>query len=259
MVTSAPAHAPNHVALFFGASQGIGAATARAFALRGAQVCVVARDATRLATLKAAFSAQGVDLWVKAADIGVADEVAAVVSEVLARYGRLDTVIDFAAQTGPLDRPIWNLLQTEWRKVMATNLDGVFHILQAILPTMTRQGWGTVLLASSPFGEMTTPGMGAYATSRAASHALMLQTAAEVQGSNVAVAVVFPGITDTEGLSAFRRARGGAQMPGAPMPVDSMANLFVWAALQPAPTINGQLLAWSDTEVRAAVAELPAA
>lgn len=257
MVTTASR--PDHVALFFGASQGIGAATARAFALRGAQVCVVARDAARLQALRAAFSAQGVDLWVKEADVGQADQVSAVVAEVLARYGRLDTVIDFAAQTGPLDRPIWSLPPAEWRKVMATNLDGVFHILQAVLPTLTLQGWGTVLLASSPFGEMTTPGMGAYAASRAASHALMLQTAAEVQGSNVAAAVVFPGMTDTEGLAAFRRARGGAQMPSPPVSVDSMANLFVWAALQPAPTINGQLLAWSDTEVRAAVAELPAA
>lgn len=258
MVTPSPARAPDHVALFFGASQGIGAATARAFALRGAQVCVVARDGEKLEALRTAFAAQGLDLWVKAADVGVADQVAGAVTEALGRYGRIDTVIDFAAQTGPLDRPIWNIPKEDWRRVMSTNLDGVFHILQAVLPTLTRQGWGTLLLASSPFGEMTTPGMGAYATSRAASHALMLQTAAEVQGTRVAVAVVFPGMTDTEGLAAFRRARGGAQIASATVPVETMANLFVWTALQPPQTINGQLLAWSDTDVRASVAELPA-
>lgn len=258
MVTNAPGRAPDHVALFFGASQGIGAAAARAFGQRGAQVCVVARDGARLDGLRQKLAAQGQDLWVRAGDVGAADQVAAAVTEVLGRYGRIDTVIDFAAQTGPLDRPIWNLPAEDWRRVMSTNLDGVFHILQAVLPVMTRQGWGTILLASSPFGEMSTPGMGAYATSRAASHALMLQTAAEVQGTNVAAAVVFPGMTETEGLAAFRRARGGSTLPMPPVPVETMANLFVWAALQPPQVINGQLLAWSDTEVRAAVAELPA-
>lgn len=256
MVTG-PAAGPEHVALFFGASQGLGAAAARAFARRGAQLCIVARDEVRLRQLREAFRAEGLDLWTKSADVGSQSQVNEAVSDVLNQYGRIDTVIDFAALTGPLDKPIWNLKPEDWRRVMSTNLDGVFHILQAVLPIMNRQGWGKILLASSPFGEMTTPGMGAYATSRAASHALMMQTAAELQASQIGAAVIFPGMTDTEGLAAFRRARGGASLAAPAVSVDVMANLFVWAALQAAQVINGQLLAWSDADVRAAVAELP--
>lgn len=248
---------PDHVALLFGASRGIGAAAAEAFARRGAQVCLAARSEAKLSSVQSGLRIKGHEAWIKPCDITDAGQVTDCVTAVVQAFGRIDTVIDFAALTGPLDRATWELDTAEWSKVMATNLDGVFHILRASIPALERSGQGRVLLASSPFGDSVTPGLGAYAASRAASHALVRQAAAELQGTGVGAAIVHPGMTETEGLADFRAARGGATFAAQPQPVVLMANLFVWAALQAPQDINGALLSWSDPQVRNAVLALP--
>lgn len=254
MVNQTP---PAHVALFFGASRGIGAATAAAFARRGAQVCLVARSEAKLAGVRDNLKLRGQDAWVRACDVADAAQVADTVAAVTSEFGRVDTVIDFAALTGPLDHATWEVAPADWKSVMGTNLDGVYNIIRAAIPALQRSGQGQFLLASSPFGDTVTPGMGAYAASRAGSHALMRQLAAELQGTPVGAAIVHPGMTDTEGLADFRSARGGNTMNMRPVPAETMANLFVWAALQAPQDINGALLSWSDPQIRAEVSALP--
>jgi NAD(P)-dependent dehydrogenase (short-subunit alcohol dehydrogenase family) len=228
-----------------------------AFAERGAQVCLVARSAARLEAVRWELLARGLDAWVQVSDITDMNAVAATVDAVLAEFGRLDTVIDFAAHTGPLDCATWEVTPEDWRAVLSTNLDGVYHVLRACMPPLLQRGEGRLLLASSPFGDVVTPGMGAYPASRAGSNALFRQAAAELHGTGVAAAIVHPGITETEGLADFRRARAAGDVFANSMPSAVMANLFVWAALQPAPQINGEVLAWSDPAVRTAAMMLP--
>lgn len=241
---------------------GWGRRRALAFAQRGAQVCLVARSGARLAALRSQLAEQGYDVWVRECDITDLDSVRATVAAVLETYGRLDTVIDFAAQTGPLDCATWDVPPEDWGRVVGTNLHGAFHVLHSCLPPLLERGAGRLLMVSSPFGETVTPGMGAYPASRAGSDALIHQAAAELRGSGVAAAILHPGITETEGLADFRRARGGGAAPeagGAAIPAVVMANLFVWAALQPAEHINGEVLAWSDPVVRTGAMMLPPA
>lgn len=250
---------PEHVALFFGASRGLGAATALAFAQRGAQVCLVARSGARLETVRATLAGEGHTAWVRECDVADAASVAATVAAVLETYGRLDTVIDFAAQTGPLNCATWEVSPEDWGSVLATNMTGVYNAIHACLPPMLERGTGQFLLVSSPFGDRVTPGMGAYPASRAGSHALIHQAAAELHGTGVAAAILHPGITETEGLADFRRALDAGDGFGTPLPAIVMANLFVWAAFLPAAQINGQVLEWSDPEVRTGAMMLPPA
>jgi len=244
------------VAILFGASGGIGAACAHTFAAHGAIVCLSARRAEQLAAVGNSVRSAGGTVWTGAADVSQADQVQSVVNDVMAEYGRIDVVDHFAAVIGVLYRATWQLDHADWTAALATNMTGPFNILRATLPVMVAQGRGTILMASSPFGENVTPGMGAYAASRAGSHALVRQVAAELKNTGVGVCLVFPGMTDTAGLAAFRLARGGAGFAAPVVSAEVMAKLFVWAAMQEAWRINGAVLSWADPQVRNAALAL---
>lgn len=244
------AEADRHVVLLVGASRGIGAACAHAFAGRGAQVCLVARNAEKLEAVRA--SLPGAPALIQAANIVRRGDVDRAVRAVLDRFGRIDTMINLAAGTGPLQRPLWSLPPDSFAETMAVNATGPFHLTQAVVPGMLKQGRGLMLFASSPFGDFGQGGLGAYGASRAACNHLVRQLAAELQGSGVAAALVLPGVTQTEGLAAFRAQFGGqANMP--PVPAATMANLFLWCAMQAPADLNGATIAWSDPAIRNAV------
>lgn len=237
----------SHIFLLFGASRGIGAATAQSLARRGAQVCVTARDEARV---KDVCARAGGNVWGTGCDISDDASVAAAVQTTLDKFGRIDTVINFAAFTGPLDGASWQLKQQDWDRAVAINMTGPANIIRHCTPVMQKQGNGALLFASSPFGDATTPGMGAYGASRAGSHALVRQLAAELQGTALGAALIYPGMTETDGLSDFRKSRGGAMQNAQVASAETMANLFVWAAMQSPWDINGATLAWSDQTIR---------
>ncbi|SMX34744.1 SDR family NAD(P)-dependent oxidoreductase [Actibacterium lipolyticum] len=252
-------NAAPYVALLIGASRGIGAACAYAFAARGAQVCLTARNAARLNAVKGSVQARGHSVWAQPSDITDADQMQTVVNAAVAEFGRVDTVINFAAATGPLDRPSWEVAQKDWEAAVSTNMTGTYNVIRATLPTLQKQGRGALLFASSPFGDSVQTGMGAYAASRAGAHALVRQTAAELSGTEIGACLVFPGKTETDGLADFRRARGGAGSAAPVASAEVMANLFVWAAMQSPWDINGADLSWSDPQVRNSAMSLGAA
>ncbi len=250
------------VALLVGAGRGIGAASARALAGLGARVHLVARSEKDIAALCEAITTAGGEAHFSAADI--ADETApeACVRACVEGFGRLDVVLNFAAASGPLGRPLWQLSAEDWARTQAVNLAGPFHLARAALPVMIDQGDGRLIFASSPFGDNVTRGIGAYGASRAGLNYLCMQLANELHNSGVASCLVYPGITDTPGLKDFRAAFGQSRQAGAlglgrrpAESADTMASLFAWLCLQPAESINGYVFAWNDSNVRRAVAE----
>lgn len=240
----------SHVFLLFGASRGIGAACARSLFALGGQVCLAARDADQL---EIARSETGPSAFARVTDITEADSVQTTVDAVLETYGKIDTVINFAAWAGPLNRPTWGVAPNDWNRLIQTNATGPYNIIRSCLPPMQDAEHGTLLFASSPFGDTPVAGMGGYSPSRAAAHALVHQLAAELQGSQIGAALVYPGLTDTDGLAAFRRAREGNTMGGQVATAAEMAGLFVWAAMQTPWDINGAVLSWSDPAIHNAV------
>ena len=239
----------SHVFLLFGASRGIGAACAQALTRRGAQVCIAARDGAQLATTK---DEVGPNCWTQVTDIADAAGVEATVDAVVQKFGRVDTVINFAALTGPMDRPLWEVQPDETAAVLAANLAGPAHIARACVPRMLDQGQGALLFATSYFGDNMQAGMGAYGASRAGAHMLVHQLAAELAGSHVGAALIYPGVTATDGLKAFRQARNDALNNVQTETPDRMAALFVWAAMQAPWEINGAALSWTNPDHRAA-------
>ena len=239
-----------HVTLLFGASRGIGAACSRLLFGYGATVCLAARDPERL---EAARRNTGPSATAHVTDITKPDSVQATVDAVLQRHGRIDTVMNFAAETGPLDRASWEVAPQDLADVLRTNVTGTHNIIRSCLPPIQAAGRGALLFASSPYGDAPQPGFGVYGASRAAGNALVRQLAAELQGSWIGAALVYPGPAETEGLARFRSARGGAARAGRVTSAQEMAKLFVWAAMQRPWDINGAVLAWSNPMIRSQV------
>ncbi|MGV6849692.1 MAG: SDR family oxidoreductase [Marinibacterium sp.] len=240
----------NDVVLLLGASRGIGAACARAFFATGNRVCLAARSEE---PLEAARRHAGPSALARVTDIADAGAVQETVDAILDTHGRIDTVINFAGQTGPLNRPVWGVKPEDWHALMQVNLEGTYNIVRSIIPVFQKAGHGRLIVASSPFGDRPRPGMGGYCASRAAGNMLIRQLAGELHGSRIGTSLVYPGLTDTDGLTDFREAQGSSRLGGQVASAEEMARLFLWVAGKAPWELNGQVYAWSDQNIRSQV------
>ena len=204
-------------AVVTGGSRGIGRAVATGLARAGATVVLLARDATRLEQVVAELVSQ--DLDVTGAAVDVADTAA--VRALPDRLGVLAVVDVLVNAAGVMSERMAKTLRTtdeEWRRVMATNLDGTFATTAAFVPGMVERRWGRVVNLSACLGRMSGPGtaggLAPYRVSKAAVNALTKNLAAELGDGRrgVLVDAVCPGHcrTDMGGEAGPRRAEQGA-------------------------------------------------
>lgn len=178
-------------ALVTGAARGIGLATAHLFLEQGWHVAMIDRDAPEL-TL-AAQGLAGARPFV--CDVSDPDQVAAMVQATLAAFGRLDAVVNNA---GVADfGPIGDTTFARWRRVMETNLDGVFLVSQACIPALKATKGALVNIASISGLRASTLRV-AYGTSKAAVIHLTKQQAAELGEFGVRANCVCPGPVRTK-------------------------------------------------------------
>ncbi|MCX5251057.1 SDR family oxidoreductase [Streptomyces sp. NBC_00201] len=200
------------VAMVTGAGSGMGAAVARQLAAEGAGVVVLADvNGESVAALAEELPAG------RAMPLDVADAVAVdrAVEDVLRAYGRLDVVVHAAGVDDP-EAKRWiadaldegrppevtdRLADAAWRRVMAVNLDGTFHVLRAAVRAMRPAGAGAIVVIGSSSAFDTPVGYPHYAASKAGVHALSQAVAKEVVASGIRVNVVAPGPTET-GMAA---------------------------------------------------------
>ncbi len=190
------------VALVTGGASGIGRASALAFADEGATVVVA--DVDQLAgaeTVRAVNEAGGTARFVSY-DVTKSDEVAAMVADVVAAYGRLDCAHNNAGTSGStaftVDYP-----EAEWDRVMALNLRSVFLCMKHEIPPMVEQGAGAIVNTSSGAGLMGFAGLPAYVASKHGVVGLTRATALEYVKSGIRINAVCPGSTRTPMLEAF--------------------------------------------------------
>jgi meso-butanediol dehydrogenase/(S,S)-butanediol dehydrogenase/diacetyl reductase len=179
------------VALITGAARGIGLATATLFHAEGRRVVLLDRDTEELATAAATLpSALSVTC-----DVSIPKQVAQAVAEVEQSCGRLDILVNNAgvADFGPLAETDF----ARWRRVMDTNLDGVFLMSQACLPLLSARGGAIVNIASISGLRASTLRV-AYGTSKAAVIHLTKQQAAELGEVGIRANCVCPGPVNTK-------------------------------------------------------------
>ena len=192
------------VALVAGASSGIGWATGKAFAARGAKVVLAARRENELAALASEIAASGGDSSTVVADVSVARDVERLVAHAVETFGRLDYAVNNAAIEGPL-ASILDVTEEDWDRVHDVNLKGAFLCLRAEARAMLAGGRrGAIVNVGSVNSFLGTSRRAPYVSSKHALIGLTTSASAELAPRGIRVNIVCPGFIDTP---MHRRAR----------------------------------------------------
>lgn len=202
-------------ALITGASQGLGRSVAMLLAKRGYALVLNARRPEPLEAV-ARELAEITDVLAVAGDVSeVAEEIA---EKALARFGRVDVLINNASDLGPspmprLDEYRWPVLL----RVLRTNAVAPLHLTQLLLPQMKERGEGVIVNITSDAAANHYPGWGGYGASKATLEHLSRTLGAELAGTGVQVLVIDPGDMNTE---MHRLAEPGVDLSHLPSPDD---------------------------------------
>ena len=182
------------VVLITGASRGIGAAAARAFAGSGAKVALLARSTGEIETLAAEIGANAIAL---PCDVSNYDDVCDAVAKTESAFGPLDVLIGNA---GLLD-PISHLATADpdaWDKTIDVNLKGVFYGMRAVIPGMIERGSGTIITISSGAAHGPVEAWSSYCSSKAGAYMLTRCADKENREHGLRILGLSPGTVATD-------------------------------------------------------------
>ena len=240
------------VVVITGASRGIGAAAAQVFADAGAKVALLARSGPEIEELAAGI---GADALALRCDVADAASVANATAAVLARWGRIDVLINNAGVIAPIARII-DADISEWGRAVDINLKGVFHGMRAVIPIMRQQGEGTILTVSSGAAHNPLEGWSAYCASKAGAAMLTRVAHLEEAPAGLRIMGLSPGTVATE-MQVLIRASGinpVSQLdPAVHIPADWPARALLWMCSAAADGWIGQEISLRDPAVLRAV------
>ena len=191
------------VAVVSGASSGIGEATARALAGRGAAVVLAARANEKLRFLEREFSAAGCLALAVKTDVTDRGSVESMVERTMEEFGSLDILVNNAGLG--LSGRVEDLRADDLRYLFEVNLVGPLICVQAALPHMNRGG--RIINVSSVVGKRALPKVGGYCATKSALNALSDTLRVEVSGRDITVTSVYPGTTRTAFRENSRRTK----------------------------------------------------
>ena len=197
----APIALQDKVVIVTGASEGIGRATALAFAAAGANVVAAARNAQRLQELEVRYPS------IKSIPADLTDDATLenLITTTMQTYGRIDILVNNAgyARGGPLEE----LAPEALHRILHTNLHGMFRLTQLVLPIMYQQHSGHIINISSGAANINFPGLSVYSATKAAIVTFSNCTRREVLNSGITVSTVLPGAVRTASRLSSRWTR----------------------------------------------------
>ena len=185
----------DRVAVITGGASGIGAATCRRFAEAGAVVVVADINETAAAALAEEIVAAGGTAEAAKLDVCEPESITTTLRGLFERHGRFDILVNSAAV--PQVCPILDVTLEDWRRVIDTNLTGLFLCSQAAGRIMVEQGRGRIVNLSSVNGQRAITGRGAYTAAKGGVQMLTRIMAAELGAFGVTVNAIAPGPVDT--------------------------------------------------------------
>ncbi len=238
------------VALVTGASSGIGEATARLFAERGATVVLAARREEAMAALATEIVSAGGDASFVRTDVSDAGQVETMVAHAIENHGRLDIAVNNAG-IGAEVYPVIDTPDEWWDRVQNTNLRGNFLCLKHEARAMLAAGnGGAIINVGSVNSFLGCPGAAAYSASKAGQIGLTTSASAELAEHGIRVNLMCPGVTDTPlhheikgnlGPEAFEAVRQGIHQRRFGHPIE-IARAIAFLASDEASFITGTTL-----------------
>lgn len=215
-----------------GASSGIGEATARELAARGATILVGARRTGRLERLVAELRAQGATAESRALDVTSRDSVADFVRFATERFGKLDAIVNNAGVM-PLS-PLEALKVNEWEQMIDVNIKGVLYGIAAALPVFAKQGYGHVINTSSIAAYRAIPTGAVYCATKAAVN--FITEGLRQENKFVRTTIIAPGVTESELARTITHEATAAFIEDyrkTIIPADAIARAIAYAIEQP--------------------------
>jgi NAD(P)-dependent dehydrogenase (short-subunit alcohol dehydrogenase family) len=182
-----------HVAIVTGGAQGIGQGVVERLVASGAIVEIWDLD-DGLAQETA--SQIGGTVFARAVDVTKADAVMAAAKAAEAQHGPIDILVTSAGIAGP-NKTLWDYPLEAFEQIMRINLDGTYHCLRAVLPSMIAQNYGRIVTIASIAGKEGNPNAAPYSASKAAVIALTKSLGKEVAGHDIAVNTITPAAART--------------------------------------------------------------
>lgn len=225
-----------------GASSGIGEATARLLAERGAKVVLGARRTERLAVIAEEINGAGGHAQFRALDVTDQQDVQRFVDFAVEHYGRVDVLVNNAGVM-PLSR-LDALKVDEWNRMIDVNIRGVLHGIAASLPLMQRQRAGQIINIASIGAYAVSPTAAVYCATKYAVRAISEGLRQEV-GGDIRVTVIAPGVTESELAESISDEGGREEMKSfrkIAIPAEAIARAIAYAVEQPADVDVSELI-----------------
>ena len=226
------------VVFITGASSGIGAATALAFASEGCRLLLAARRAGKLAEIASKALELGAEA-VHSINLDVREHrvVQQAVDDLPQQWAEVDILVNNAGLSRGLDKLYLGKIQ-DWEEMIDTNVKGVLYVTRAVVPGMVVRGRGHVINLGSTAGEITYPNGAVYCATKAAEKAINDGLRQDVLGTPIRVTSVDPGMVETDfSLVRFHgdHERAEKVYKGiTPLTPEDVAEVIVWAANRPA-------------------------
>ncbi|WP_166422176.1 SDR family oxidoreductase [Paraglaciecola sp. 20A4] len=185
----------NKVIVITGASSGLGEATARFLAQKGAKVVLGARRSEKLAAIVNDILAEGGEAEYVTMDVTKSDQVKMLVDKAIETFGRLDVMVNNAGLMSIA--PMAEVKVDEWDRMVDINIKGVLYGIAAALPVFTKQNSGHFINLASVAAHKVSPGSAVYSGTKFAVKAITEGLRAEV-GGNIRTTLLSPGLIDSE-------------------------------------------------------------
>ncbi|CAN5772194.1 SDR family NAD(P)-dependent oxidoreductase [soil metagenome] len=242
------------IVLVTGASSGIGAATARAFAAEGARLVLAARRRERLEELAGQLGGDTLPLELDVRDRAAVDQA---LSGLPPEWAAIDVLVNNAGLAAGME-PLQEGEVDHWARMIDTNVAGLLWVTRAVVPGMIARGGGHVINIGSVAGHETYPKGAVYCATKAAVDRITKGLRMDMLGTGVKVSTVDPGMVETE-FSVVRfdgdADRASKVYEGLdPLTGDDIADAVVWVASRPANVQVAEVVILASAQVSATVA-----